>query len=182
MNTKNFREVELKFTTEVPYSEAAMTLRKLYKRLTPLICSTTDHYWPGLKTGQFLRLRSSSGNIGKIRKSLTELTVKNKDKKTNSDRLEVNLDVDWQTAYVMVKAIFGSTLERIDKDEVVYFLPGSIVVSLANVNQGDVYLEVEGPSLGVIKRELARIKKHVKLKREYKSLFEIYAAPLLKVA
>lgn len=183
MNTKNFREIEKKFICDVPYLKAAHVLTAMFSDFIPLICKTWDDYWPVPGKAQFVRLRRSKGRQGSETRTLDEITVKAKDRRSNVNRLELNLDVGEQpiVAEKLLKLACGESSTCVYKNEYVWFLPGSVVLSLCEVNKGKVYIEVEGPSLASIERIIRGIKKRFKpLKQEPKSLFELYVQPTLE--
>ena len=175
MNTKNFREIEKKLVIQEDYIQAIGILKRVYSKYTPLDCVTYDTYWECPGKAQFVRLRDSKGTMGKLKKSLEEVTVKSKDHATNTNRQEVNIHVIHREARVLLEAALGKELGQVNKSEIVYFLPGSLVVSLCDIFGGKVYVEVEAPSLATVNREIAKLKKYFKgSKREPRSLFEIY--------
>ncbi len=179
MNSKGYRELEKKYRLAGTSYESAIAL--LYQafpkyREVYVNCKTIDSYFATAKKGCFVRIRDSWGQTGSgERKTLKEITVKNKDKGSNLDRREVNLAIDSvDVANELMATVLGEPSGAIKKVEYIFFLKQEIVVSLAKI-QGELYVEVEAPSKPLLKRTLSKVlAKMPHLEREYRSLFEIY--------
>lgn len=182
MNSKNFRELERKFRV-VSYRMATATLLEHYMARglsadSVLTADTIDDYWQVPGNADFVRVRNSWGETatGK-RRVLKEITVKKKDKGSNFDRLELNLHIEEvQVARLVCKLICGKRKARIEKREMVFFLPDTTVVSVCRIGK-DCFLEVESASEALVAkrvRELGGL--GLELQSEPRSLFEIYVA------
>lgn len=184
MNLKN-RELEKKFEVLTPtYTELSGKLVNFYhvekkvpaKRVL-VDCGTIDRYWEVPGRANFVRIRNSAGKwLSGAPQILREVTVKEKDQGDNLDRMEINGDIKSVQKFQQIfNAALGPSLGAVKKEEVVVFLENGVVVSLSlSLQDGKVYLEVEGPELEGIEAELRRLRPLCTWKREPRSLFEIY--------
>lgn len=188
MNTPDFREKELKFEVEGCGFDAAfgivhLTLNPSYHDVPcpVMICTTVDKYWQMSEPGRFIRLRSSSGTHKGLPVTLDEITVKAKDRKTNTNRKEINLNIGDQgvAASKLLELAHGKPTGVVNKvRETIWFLDKvKVVISLSKMNDDKIYFEVESESTTDLKYFSEIFKESLKLKREPRSLFEIYILP-----
>lgn len=181
MNTKGYREREVKFELEIlEFSSAQHAIEDILgaraKSYYPK-CATIDNYYCAKARNSFLRLRDSWGETSSGEAvTLKELTVKTKDKKTNFNRREVNVAVSSvdDATELLVTAV-GLPKFTITKQEAIWFCRSGAVISLARVNNTQpLYLEIEGPSKAIVdryKRLLAPVLVHAT--QEKRSFFEL---------
>jgi len=186
MNTPNYREIEKKWlvVSRGPYSRLEKRFVEWYlkQRMVPpgkiLFAETIDDYWLTPGKGDFVRLRSSRGRrLNGDKSKLKEITVKHKDKGSNLDRLEINVEVEKVLdTRNLLKVVLGPSLGRVKKVTEAIVFDGDVVVSLAELEDGRVWLEVEGPTLASLKQHESLLNTMFALEREQKNLFEIYIA------
>lgn len=109
--------------------------------LDVVIGNAADLYWkaPAAGGADFVRLRkmSNSSNEG-------QLTLKSTDKNDNVDRVEIDLDVDYKQAKVLMLALHGDPLAEVTKKYHVFFLDPHTTVSVYQIRDDDrVFVEVE---------------------------------------
>ena len=178
MGYKN-REIEVKLVVENADSLSKINniLKKHFKKKSKRqrVGISKDAYWrtPRTSKADFIRLRCYSGGRA-------QLTVKHTDKGDNLDRVEIDLEIDdSKKASLMLSSVFGSSLGFIHKRYSTYFLDNEdTTVSLYQiVNDKRVFLEVEARSkkevFSLIK-EVEGILPNYKLKREKRSLFQLF--------
>lgn len=181
-NSPNFREIEKKFLFKTSKQKLAKFITKLKEEAeTPaswLTAETIDHYWEVPGKAQFMRLRHSWGIDGESeRREIKELTVKQKDKGSNLNRLELNVQFDG--LQLMRRALtlsLGQPIKALYKKDFVIWTADHTVISICSIKGGGWYLEVEGGSYGRVRywsRFCARIASF-KFVAEKRSLFEIY--------
>lgn len=180
---EKFREIERKW--RVPRWRSFNRVEKqivdyyLKKELVPpsqiLFAETIDTYWDAPAKAQFVRLRHSWGSRLSGEKSvLKEITVKQKDKGGNLNRFESNIAIESiQDAKAALGAALGPPIGVIRKYEAVVFAHEGVVVSLCKINDTDVMIEVEGPTVESLKYH-AKALDLGNLEQEFKNLFELY--------
>ncbi len=184
MNSPNYREIEKKWlvVSRSPYSRLEKRFVEWYRkqRLVPpgsiLFAETIDTYWLTPGKGDFVRLRSSRGQrMNGEKSSLKEITVKHKDKGSNLDRLEINVEVDKVLdCKALLKTVLGPCLGRIKKVNEAIIFDGEVVISLAELEDGRVWLEVEGPVVASLKEHEDLLNTMFALERKKRSFVEIY--------
>lgn len=147
-------------------------------------CHTVDTYYapPAASQIQFIRTRDSMGNMrdGEFR-ILKEVTIKQKDRGSNLNRLEINVQVGSVEAMKQVLELTLATarLGEIRKSEQVWFVKDAgheVVISTCHIGK-DLYIEVEGPSEELVTKYSEEFEQLIRLRRESRSLFEIYIEP-----
>lgn len=158
------REIEKKFTLNVPFQEALVTLEKLFPNPDKILEGTSsDTFWKA-KGVDFVRLR----------KNTSELTLKITDMDTIEDRIEENLVVDYETAYRMCEILFGKRAGELQKTYNVFYINNEVVVSLYKVlGHPQVFLEVEADDIYTVRQYSNQLRQTFDMKQEYRSLFQI---------
>ena len=190
------REIESKWWAKEDYvtTSAIIIEHYLYMRSTShdlghiserdiLHAVTKDEYWRVPGKGQFLRLRNSRGEFLDGRKqTLKEITVKAKDKDSNLDRLEINVEVEkiMDTRELLNTVLGSKPIGVINKREAIVFAGKGVVVSVCEMTDGKVLVEVEGPSIAEIQLHERPLRRKLELVRETASLFELYIEPKLE--
>ncbi len=187
MNSPNYREIEKKWlvVSRGPWKRLEKRFVEWYlkQRLVPLsqvlFAETIDDYWLTPGKGDFVRLRSSKGQrLNGVKSTLKEITVKHKDKGSNLDRLEINVEVEKVLdTRALLKVVLGPSLGRVKKVQEAIIFDGDVVVSLAELEDGRVWLEVEGPTIASLREHEDLLNTMFALEREKKNLFELYVAP-----
>jgi len=185
--SKNNREIELKYIVDVSNLNWPMATVGARIRSMPGVnvesyidrCSTVDHYF-NAPNKSIVRLRESLGVLNTsyrpaTHKHLKEITIKQKDKGNNFDRIEENVAIDNpEIAMRALELLFGYPVVTIYKKEEVFFLEGGVVISLAEINgKPEIYLEIEGPTEASVLAMALHFESTFTLKRETRSLFEI---------
>ena len=182
MGTKDHREIERKFLIKEPNTYARMErvmLDHYEKDVSPskiLTADTWDDYWEVPGKAQFVRVRYSIGRtIDQESQSLKEITVKHKDRGNNLNRLELNIKIDSvETAREAYRLTLGAPIGRIRKEETVVFCPDGVVTSLCRINREETFIEVEGPTEGLVKKHIKALEGRYEWSPEKRNLFEIY--------
>jgi len=185
MNSPNYREIEKKWlvVSRGSYSRLEKRFVEWYlkQRMVPpgsiLFAETIDDYWLTPGKGDFVRLRSSRGRrLNGDKSSLKEITVKHKDKGSNLDRLEINVEVEKVLdTRALLRTVLGTPLGRIHKlKEAIIFDEDKVVASIAELEDGRIWIEVEGPTVGSLKEHDDLLNTMFALEREKRSFVEIY--------
>jgi hypothetical protein len=184
LNTPNYREIEKKWlvVSRGPYSRLETRFVDWYlkQRDVPpdkiLFAETIDDYWFTPYKGQFMRIRHSWGAmLNGEKKVLKELTAKSKDKGGNLNRFEANVEIDSVVAArAALSVALGPPLGRIRKVKEAVVWDGDVVVSLAELKDGRMWVEVEGPTVASLREHEDLLNTMFALEREKKNLFELY--------
>lgn len=171
------REIEKKYVVEagLPHIEVDRMLRKLlnYDRLSQGL--SKDVYWavPKGSRAAFARLRHFPDGTG-------QLTVKVVDKKSNVDRIEINLELDSEKAVSSAQAymthLLGyAPLGSVEKlYRVLWLANGANVSTYRVVDDHRLFLEIEAPELQQVDMIAETVGTHVLMRQEPRSLFEIF--------
>lgn len=187
MSNRLFRELELKYelaTGSLSSAEEMLEAFIVYHIGNSNVkeirtCKTIDYYWPLNKGAQFLRVRDSWGSTPEGEKCvLKEVTTKSKDRKTNSNRLELNAEIaDVKTLLKIFKITFQKDPVELKKTDIIYFLKDGTVFSVSKVN-GVNYLEIEALSQDLLQKYTklfeSKYSEGEVWVREPKSLYELF--------
>jgi adenylate cyclase class IV len=175
------REIEIKLLVQKAKSLAEVNnlLGRHFKAKSKSVIRETskDTYWDSPKSSKadFARLRYYP-------QGLAQMTIKHTDKGDNLDRVEVDLEVgDPDKAMLILTALLGKPKGSIVKEYVVYFLDeNETTISLYQiVNDSRIFVEVEAKTekkVFALIKEITKVLSHYKLKRETKSLYQIFLA------
>ena len=145
------REIESKLVLrDVDLSTAVGKVRAALSDEQPImrIGSSVDTYWPihdGRVEGQFLRVRERDG--------IRQITVKGKDRGSNLDRIEVDVDSTSAVHVIhrMVRCLLGKPAGVIAKQYTVWELESEYdtvcIYELTTPQNGGIFLEVEARSM-----------------------------------
>lgn len=182
MGYKN-REIEVKLLVDSDKGFNEINRRvvdfveSIYPEYSTVVGKSYDLYWnpPKGSKPDFVRLRRSDGRGAVI-------TVKESDKGNNTDRVEIDLDVDnYDQSLELLSSLHGEP-KKLSKKYYVYFLENSDTnISVYQVS-GDsrVFIEVEGRSLRRVKKLCSGLNKMfsvglvARLIKVNSSLFDIF--------
>lgn len=170
MGWKN-REIEKKFVVEGSLKKAIAAVSKAIIWDSEISDASHDYYWhskDGLNA-DFLRLRYMPSGSG-------ELTLKQADRGTNTNRVEIDVEVsDPDQCRALLRHLLGPSAGTVFKRYHVFFIRGGATVSLYQV-RGDrrVFLEVEARSLRGVNLITERLRTVLRTKVEQRSLYQIF--------
>lgn len=144
--------------------------------------TSTDTYWtlPAWMRGDFIRMRELDNGI-------TQITVKGKDKGTNDDRIELEIDTDSSrsTTRSLLTAAHGKAVGKIEKTYYVLWMAEenehttvSYYYIAGHVEDG-VYIELESSSMSTVLELETKVigilsRRDIHVERAQGSLYELY--------
>lgn len=159
------REIEIKLEVQAGLGEIAELLRRELNVSRSVFDTSTDTYW-NLSSdvrGDFIRMRELS-------KGITQVTVKGKDKGSNLNRIEVELETRTARSTVknLIMAAHGKSAGQISKAYHVFWLDGedehtnvSCYEILGLVPTGITYIEIESTNEIKVLEITAKVQQHL---------------------
>lgn len=170
-----YREIERKFivSSELNQPDVDYILKREFNPTSEIYGESDDYYYrPSAKgTADFVRLRNHEN--GRV-----EFTVKAKDRKSNFNRLEINVEGGPASeAKAFCNSAFGVPTEILSKKYSVFIVQDVIISTYVVGGDNRVFLEVEGVSETAVNKMVTRVQRSVDLTEEKSSLYELFVQP-----
>lgn len=171
------REIESKWwvASSMDAVRSALESALAGKRDDVIAAQGVDTYW-ALTDTKFIRVRERGDGC--------QITVKDKDRSSNHNRVEIDVDCvsDTKQAMKLLTAVHGESTGSLDKSYWVYWLKGKdehTNISLYTVKgHPGTFIEFEAPTQAMLMEIEAKYLKGLgELKREPKSLYELFILP-----